>query len=1083
MLLVVVLLLTLAPPAAVVSLVQQPPVISVAELQSSTVRPPTGGGTVWVLGSGFAPAVEVRLADGAGAAIPGLEAPLAIEQSVDDSLLLVNLGRKLPPQPLRLRLTRVGAGGVVLTALSPCVNAAEPHWVSPFVRPGGTAFLVGRRFWSSAETNVVLSAVDGPRRTFSAFVESDTRVTFAIQNVMPGEYNVSYQDDWASHNGTTGGAAADLVLTVLPPLANNGKVVDATAPPFSADPTGSTDATAALTAALIAAGQRGTATMSSGTYSLESPLPTASPACKNNAAAICLPAGLRVTLAGAGQSNTVIKLGPKFQAAIWGSGLSLRDLMLTDELAPGVVPAPPPIGRGTTPNHGLWSMDTYAAWGQNVSDVSFRRVRIVSTRNSATLMISYARRVLIDDSLLEGGGIRLEGPVYDVAIVNVTVRLHGPFPKLLGGGVEGAVSVGSRVSAVVLANSTFSALKPHNESTISGRLWQAMGSQSHLYIVGNYNLHAGPGGLDGNPNCGEQFLWENGVGDDGSVQAAAVNGVELTMQHLSENTLAKWLAKTSRSPLPKSIDPTGGMDARIWASEYGRGLGGVMIASGVGAGQSRRVVGLLQDNRTVLLDQEFGVPPDPASGLVLFHETTHSATIRDNTMIGIAEHVDLPAGQPGNVATTMVPLWGRADRVTFSGNTGKHLRTTLYSKVGGNLSVTDHLIRDTEVTHTRDGVALWNLPVRSRLSQIVSIENMNLSSVVGRAVYLMADCAQAPSCTGRPAGAVKISDFHATNVTVGLGFWWDQESGAGPAPHPMFANWSGSGLGAFSLREFSLSGSSEPASSFVEVYDELQNVALSSGSFSGFAKFSSGPGAGCIAGFKGPGCKRVANITAVPRVLTPLVLRPDGGGPWRVLVENVGLISGHFKVVQQDRGLSVSPSQWEMALASSPVVLTVSGDSGCASIASADDAATPAARFCVAHSKDVSVPRFTRQLLPPTISGVSGLTLQATIDTLDTPRVGGGSAWIHGADFCSQTQVSMVRDAGDDHPIPLLIDVLLKDGAGAIVSLPNPFPPGLWRFWVETASGSAISHVFNGPEPQWVSPVTGRPGESCSVLG
>jgi hypothetical protein len=65
----------------------------------------------------------------------------------------------------------------------------------------------------------------------------------------------------------------------------------------------------------------------------------------------------------------------------------------------------------------------------------------------------------------------------------------------------------------------------------------------------------------------------------------------------------------------------------------------------------------------------------------------------------------------------------------------------------------------------------------------------------------------------------------------------------------------------------------------------------------------------------------------------------------------------------------------------------------------------------------------------------------------------------------------------------LLIDVLLKDGAGAIVSLPNPFPPGLFRFRVDTIAGSAISQIFNGPEPQWISPVTARPGESCSVLG
>ena len=108
--LLALLRLLLTQPAAVQAS-SVPELISVAELQSSTVRPPTGGGTVWVLGRGFAPppeagadaggsglpqtvhGVEVRLADAAGALIPGgVEAPLAIEQAVEDSMLLVNLG-------------------------------------------------------------------------------------------------------------------------------------------------------------------------------------------------------------------------------------------------------------------------------------------------------------------------------------------------------------------------------------------------------------------------------------------------------------------------------------------------------------------------------------------------------------------------------------------------------------------------------------------------------------------------------------------------------------------------------------------------------------------------------------------------------------------------------------------------------------------------------------------------------------------------------------------------------------------------------------------------------------------------------
>ena len=45
------------------------------------------------------------MVDGAGLPIAGYDAPLALDQAVNDSLLLVNLGRTLPPQPVGLRLT------------------------------------------------------------------------------------------------------------------------------------------------------------------------------------------------------------------------------------------------------------------------------------------------------------------------------------------------------------------------------------------------------------------------------------------------------------------------------------------------------------------------------------------------------------------------------------------------------------------------------------------------------------------------------------------------------------------------------------------------------------------------------------------------------------------------------------------------------------------------------------------------------------------------------------------------------------------------------------------------------------------
>ena len=111
-----------------------------------------------------------------------------------------------------------------------------------------------------------------------------------------------------------------------------GKTVNLCNPPYSADATGQVDATSAITDALHNVGDGGTVVLCKGTFVLNTVLPTSSDSCKGSGAALCLPWGLRATLAGAGQNETIVKQGAKVQAAAWGSSLSLRDLTLTDEL-------------------------------------------------------------------------------------------------------------------------------------------------------------------------------------------------------------------------------------------------------------------------------------------------------------------------------------------------------------------------------------------------------------------------------------------------------------------------------------------------------------------------------------------------------------------------------------------------------------------------------------------------------------------------------------------------------------------------------------------------------------------------------
>ena len=139
---------------------------------------------------------------------------------------------------------------------------------------------------------------------------------------------------------------------------------------------------------------------------------------------------------------------------------------------------------------------------------------------------------------------------------------------------------------------------------------------------------------------------------------------------------------------------------------------------GAGAGQTRMIADLLDDNMTLVLDSAFGVAPDHDSDIVVWGSCVHQVVMRDNTFFGIKKHVE----QEAHTATVMIPLWGRAHRATYSNNVGRDMRVTMYSMVngqdvsnGGSLSVTDHIVRDVVSTHTRTGLDIQPSPHNDRL--------------------------------------------------------------------------------------------------------------------------------------------------------------------------------------------------------------------------------------------------------------------------------------------------------------------------------------------------------------------------------
>eukprot|EP01043_Picozoa_sp_COSAG02_P000303 COSAG02_NODE_5_length_66751_cov_63.939148_49_plen_662_part_00 len=641
------------------------------------------------------------------------------------------------------------------------------------------------------------------------------------------------------------------------------------------------------------------------------------------------------------------------QVGFWGSAISLRNLTISDELPAACYNATNKQVNQNCMNAtlrynspALWSMNTWGAWPYNVSDVSFTDVHFISSRSASALHLRYCRRCTVQNCLMDGGSIEVAGPLQDVRILNTTAQLHGPDPTQLGGGVGAFVmgGVGGRISGLLVANNTLGALYPIEQSTISGRIVALQGNVEHLYVSNNLNQRAGPGDQCPDMNQGEQLLWESGVEslssaravDDTNASVLKADGKLLTVRCGFATTKPYILAKVlAAGSLPAAQDPTGGMLARGWGGDYAHAgaarFGGVTVLHGAGAGQTRMILGVVRpvdpDEFTLqlMLDREWGVPPDDKSDIVVWGSCVHSIVVRDNNFYGIPKHVE----QVAHTATVMIPIWGRAHRATYTNNIGNDMRETMYSMVDGtttgtSLTTTDHIIRDLVSTHTRIGLDIVPQPHNDRLTMIVTMLNITLRNIVDAAVGISPSASESDPTSGT-CGGLAIDGLLVENASIGLASY---RPGANPAsPWLKYkADWNGTGIGALLIRNAHFAG---PGGEGLLLTQPLARARFSRVNFTGFTATSNG------------------TTPVIPYVLTPLVTSTTT--EWTVLVENAGLTDGTLELTHLDAGLKAEATKWALKAASGPVGIQISGHAGGCGIISGGGAE---ARFCCTKARD-----------------------------------------------------------------------------------------------------------------------------------
>ena len=155
----------------------------------------------------------------------------------------------------------------------------------------------------------------------------------------------------------------------------------------------------------------------------------------------------------------------------------------------------------------------------------------------------------------------------------------------------------------------------------------------------------------------------------------------------------------------------------------------------------------------------------------------------------------------------MIPIWGRAGTVDYVNNVGRNMRGTMYVQVNANLTVTDHIIRDTVSSYTRYGMRLQHAPYKGQLSLLINVQNYTLKDVLlhGHTAVAACNSAMLGSCSGAHAGGVAIEGLEITNASTAFDRVHNCRPHDTPGPHPIVnASFTGTGLGIYALRNFSL---------------------------------------------------------------------------------------------------------------------------------------------------------------------------------------------------------------------------------------------------------------------------------------
>lgn len=266
---------------------------------------------------------------------------------------------------------------------------------------------------------------------------------------------------------------------------------------------------------------------------------------------------------------------------------------------------------------------------------------------------------------------------------------------------------------------------------------QAYVGMERMLIAENVNRQAGPGGLCDH-NMGEQILFETAA-FRGVFSVVSVSGRELHVDGLDgipkELLGSRYRGDGGQSELwPVSTDLRASSAETLNDKSSSVAIGTVTINKGLGAGQTRRIVGLGLDDATLILDKAFGVQPDATSGLTMSQGLATDVIVRDNVFLGIAEHVD----NPSHVATVLGFLWGNAHRFTYLNNYGKSIRQVFSMMPSNNSTQTDLVFRDTRVDHLRTGLdASINLNYGFQPMYGISFREMQCFEISWRPVWFV----------------------------------------------------------------------------------------------------------------------------------------------------------------------------------------------------------------------------------------------------------------------------------------------------------------------------------------------------------